>query len=79
MLYSLSQALRVIGIRKYDPRLAEFMDGLKEIHRHSQYEGSPETLKLDRETFKRYVNAVRSNAGSIPHQKRFHVYCCETF
>ncbi|KAL0273652.1 UNVERIFIED_CONTAM: hypothetical protein PYX00_006278 [Menopon gallinae] len=49
-------ALRVIGISKHDPRLSEFMDGLKEIHRSTQYEGSPETLKLDRETFKRVIS-----------------------
>lgn len=48
------QALRSTGLRKTDPRLAEMMDNLREVHKKSGHEGgSPETQKLDRETFKR--------------------------
>jgi len=48
------QALRSTGLRKTDPRLAETMENLREVHRKSGHEGgSPETQKLDRETFKR--------------------------
>lgn len=48
-----SQALRTAGIRMADPRIQEMMDNLKKVHRLSQYEsGSPETQKLNRETFK---------------------------
>ncbi|XP_021929474.1 glutaminase kidney isoform, mitochondrial isoform X3 [Zootermopsis nevadensis] len=51
-------ALRSTGLRKTDPRLAEMMDNLREVHKKSGHEGgSPETQKLDRETFKRVVSA----------------------
>ncbi|PSN58059.1 hypothetical protein C0J52_02050 [Blattella germanica] len=51
-------ALRSTGLRKTDPRLAEMMENLKQVHRKSgQVGGSPETQKLDRETFKSVVSA----------------------
>ena len=44
------------GLRKNDPRLAGILENLRQAHKKSGKEGgSPETLKLDRETFKRYV------------------------
>uniref|UniRef100_A0A1B6CXI9 Glutaminase EF-hand domain-containing protein n=1 Tax=Clastoptera arizonana TaxID=38151 RepID=A0A1B6CXI9_9HEMI len=47
-------ALQVTGLKKTDPRLSDFMDGLKEIHRKSAIEGSsPDTLQLGREEFKK--------------------------
>ncbi|XP_049780661.1 glutaminase liver isoform, mitochondrial-like isoform X2 [Schistocerca cancellata] len=51
-------ALRSTGLRKTDPRLSELMDNLKQVHRKSGMEGgSPETLKLDRETFRSVISA----------------------
>ncbi|XP_069678114.1 glutaminase liver isoform, mitochondrial isoform X3 [Periplaneta americana] len=51
-------ALRSTGLRKTDPRLAEMMENLRDVHRKSGHEGgSPETQKLDRETFKSVVSA----------------------
>lgn len=49
------QALRNSGLRKNDPRLNDFINNLKKVHKNSGSEGgSPETQKLNRETFKRY-------------------------
>jgi glutaminase len=46
-------ALRTTGIRRTDPRITEMMDNLRKVHRTNNYEGgSPETLNLNRETFK---------------------------
>lgn len=51
-------ALQVTGLKKSDPRLSDFTEGLKELHRTSNIEGgSPETLQLDRETFKSVISA----------------------
>lgn len=51
-------ALQVTGLKKSDPRLLDFTDGLRELHRNSNIEGgSPETLQLDRETFKSVISA----------------------
>lgn len=51
-------ALRSTGLRKTDPRLAEMMEKLREVHRKSGHEGgSPETQKLDRETFRSVVSS----------------------
>lgn len=51
-------ALRSTGLRKNDPRLAELLDNLKHVHRKSGMEGgSPETQKLDRETFRSVISA----------------------
>lgn len=48
------QTLRSTGLRKHDPRMTEFMDQLKQIHREKPVEGtSPETQYLDKEGFKR--------------------------
>ncbi|KAJ9586855.1 hypothetical protein L9F63_019537 [Diploptera punctata] len=50
-------ALRSTGLRKTDPRLNEMMHNLRAVHRKSGHEGgSPETQKLDRETFKSVVS-----------------------
>ncbi|XP_077292117.1 glutaminase isoform X2 [Arctopsyche grandis] len=50
-------ALRTTGIRKTDPRLKEVMTNLHKVHRQSGFEGgSPETQKLDRETFKQVIS-----------------------
>ncbi|XP_075225864.1 glutaminase isoform X1 [Lycorma delicatula] len=50
-------ALRNTGLRKNDPRLSEFMENLKKVHKQSGMEGgSPETQKLDRETFRSVIN-----------------------
>uniref|UniRef100_A0A8D8Q4E6 glutaminase n=2 Tax=Cacopsylla melanoneura TaxID=428564 RepID=A0A8D8Q4E6_9HEMI len=48
-------ALRHYGLRKSDPRLAEFMKFLRDHHRKNEDTGSPEMLYLDEETFKRAV------------------------
>jgi glutaminase len=46
-------ALRSTGIRRTDPRIVEMMDNLKKVFKTNNYEGgSPETLNLNRETFK---------------------------
>ena len=46
-------ALRTTGIRRTDPRIIEMMDNLKKVFKTNNYEGgSPETLNLNRETFK---------------------------
>lgn len=46
-------ALRTTGIRRTDPRITETMDNLRKVHRTNNYEGgSPETLNLNRQTFK---------------------------
>lgn len=51
-------ALRSTGLRKNDPRLAEMTENLKKAHKLSGSEtGSPETIKLDRETFKNVISA----------------------
>ncbi|XP_067008657.2 glutaminase liver isoform, mitochondrial isoform X1 [Anabrus simplex] len=51
-------ALRSTGLRKNDPRLNELTENLKEVHRKSGMEGgSPETQKLDRETFRKVISA----------------------
>nr|CAD7195097.1 unnamed protein product [Timema douglasi] len=51
-------ALRSTGLRKNDPRLNELMDNLREIHRNSNSDGgSPETQKLDRDTFRSVISA----------------------
>ncbi|XP_014256097.1 glutaminase kidney isoform, mitochondrial-like isoform X2 [Cimex lectularius] len=51
-------ALSHTGLRKNDPRLAGFMENLRETHKESGREGgSPETQKLDRNTFKRTISA----------------------
>ncbi|XP_018917605.1 glutaminase kidney isoform, mitochondrial isoform X2 [Bemisia tabaci] len=45
-------ALRTTGLRKNDPRLRNLMDNLRKANSSLKNEGgSPETLKLDRETF----------------------------
>ncbi|XP_049692474.2 glutaminase liver isoform, mitochondrial isoform X1 [Helicoverpa armigera] len=44
-------ALRTTGIRKNDARVKDIMQNLYIVHRDSNFEGTPETLKLDRETF----------------------------
>ncbi|XP_046384449.1 glutaminase liver isoform, mitochondrial-like isoform X2 [Ischnura elegans] len=50
-------ALRSTGLRKNDPRLAEMTSNLKKAHKLSGSEtGSPETIKLDRETFKSVIS-----------------------
>lgn len=47
--------MRNSGLRKNDPRLNDFINNLKKVHKNSGSEGgSPETQKLNRETFKRY-------------------------
>ncbi|CAB3362899.1 Hypothetical predicted protein [Cloeon dipterum] len=49
-------ALRSTGLRRNDPRLAEMTDNLRKVHKESGYEGgSPETQKLNRETFKTVI------------------------
>ncbi|KAJ2947941.1 hypothetical protein O0L34_g9734 [Tuta absoluta] len=49
-------ALRTTGIRKNDPRVKEVMHNLYKVHKESNCEGgSPETLKLDRKTFKEVI------------------------
>ncbi|KAG7310587.1 hypothetical protein JYU34_003380 [Plutella xylostella] len=48
-------ALRTTGIRKNDPRLKDVMLNLYNVHKKSNFEGSPETLKLDRKTFKEVI------------------------
>ncbi|XP_039757482.1 glutaminase liver isoform, mitochondrial isoform X1 [Pararge aegeria] len=49
-------ALRTTGIRKNDPRVKEVMHNLYKVHKESNFEGgSPETLKLDRKTFKEVI------------------------
>ncbi|XP_054267441.1 glutaminase liver isoform, mitochondrial isoform X2 [Macrosteles quadrilineatus] len=51
-------ALRNSGLRKNDPRLHDFADHLKKVHFKSGSEGgSPETQKLNRETFKSVVSS----------------------
>ncbi|KAL1115787.1 hypothetical protein AAG570_006077 [Ranatra chinensis] len=51
-------ALRTTGLRKNDPRLAGIMENLRIVHKKSGKEGgSPETQKLDRETFKSVISA----------------------
>lgn len=51
-------ALRSTGLRRTDPRLVEMMENLRTVHKRSGHEGgSPETQKLDRETFKSVVSA----------------------
>ncbi|KAE8751564.1 hypothetical protein FOCC_FOCC001811 [Frankliniella occidentalis] len=51
-------ALRQTGLRKNDPRLFELSEKLRAVHRQSGYEGgSPETQKLDRETFRSVIQA----------------------
>lgn len=46
-------ALRSTGIRRTDPRIVEMMENLKKVFKTNNYEGgSPETLNLNRETFK---------------------------
>jgi len=46
-------ALRATGIRRTDPRIVEMMENLKKVFKTNNYEGgSPETLNLNRETFK---------------------------
>ncbi|XP_045448598.1 glutaminase liver isoform, mitochondrial isoform X1 [Melitaea cinxia] len=50
-------ALRTTGIRKNDPRVKEVMQNLYKVHKESNFEsGSPETLKLDRKTFKEVIS-----------------------
>ena len=50
------QALRTTGIRKNDSRVKEVMHNLYKVHKESNFEGgSPETLKLDRKTFKEVI------------------------
>lgn len=49
-------ALRTSGIRMNDLRIKEMMENLRKVHRLSNSEGgTPETQKLNRETFKSYV------------------------
>ncbi|KAL7046342.1 hypothetical protein ACKWTF_002544 [Chironomus riparius] len=49
-------ALRTTGIRRTDPRIVEMMDNLKKVFKTNNYEGgSPETLNLNRETFKAVI------------------------
>lgn len=50
-------ALRATGIRKNDPRVKEVMQNLYKVHTNSNFEsgGSPETLKLDKKTFKEVI------------------------
>ncbi|XP_065344178.1 glutaminase liver isoform, mitochondrial-like isoform X1 [Cloeon dipterum] len=49
-------ALRSTGLRRNDPRLAEMTDNLRKVHKESGYEGgSPETQKLNRDTFKTVI------------------------
>uniref|UniRef100_A0A2A4JVF2 glutaminase n=1 Tax=Heliothis virescens TaxID=7102 RepID=A0A2A4JVF2_HELVI len=45
-------ALKITGIRKSDIRVKEIIQNLYGVHRDSDFEGTPETLKLDRKTFK---------------------------
>lgn len=46
-------ALRTSGIRMNDLRIKEMMENLRKVHRLSNSEGgTPETQKLNRETFK---------------------------
>lgn len=46
-------ALRTFGLRMSDPRLKELRENLRTVHRTAgKLEGSPETMKLNRETFK---------------------------
>ncbi|XP_046384446.1 glutaminase liver isoform, mitochondrial-like [Ischnura elegans] len=50
-------ALKSTGLRKSDPRLAEMIENLKMTHKLLGSEaGSPETMKLDRESFKNVVS-----------------------
>lgn len=52
------KALRQTGLRKNDPRLSELSENLRALHHKSGYEGgSPETQKLDRETFRQVIQA----------------------
>ncbi|PZC75185.1 hypothetical protein B5X24_HaOG206600 [Helicoverpa armigera] len=48
-------ALRTTGIRKNDARVKDIMQNLYIVHRDSNFEGTPETLKLDRETFNEVI------------------------
>ncbi|CAH2989306.1 unnamed protein product [Chilo suppressalis] len=49
-------ALRTTGIRKNDARVKEVMHNLYKVHKEQNFEGgSPETLKLDRKTFKEVI------------------------
>ncbi|XP_070499786.1 glutaminase liver isoform, mitochondrial isoform X2 [Chironomus tepperi] len=49
-------ALRTTGIRRTDPRIIEMMENLKKVFKTNNYEGgSPETLNLNRETFKAVI------------------------
>jgi hypothetical protein len=64
------QALRSTGLRKTDPRLAEMMQNLREVHKQSGHEGgSPETQKLDRETFKRLDRNWGCNSNFMTLQR----------
>lgn len=52
-IFSVVQAMRTCGIRMTDFRIKEMMENLRKVHRLSHFEGgSPETQKLNRETFK---------------------------
>ncbi|KAL0851088.1 hypothetical protein ABMA28_006961 [Loxostege sticticalis] len=49
-------ALRTTGIRKNDSRVKEVMHNLYKVHKEQNFEGgTPETLKLDRKTFKEVI------------------------
>lgn len=49
----IQKALRTSGIRMNDLRIKEMMENLRKVHRLSNSEGgTPETQKLNRDTFK---------------------------
>lgn len=55
-LTCIPQALRTTGIRKNDPRIQEVIHNLYKVHKERNIDGgSPETLKLDRNTFKEVI------------------------
>ncbi|UYV77043.1 GLS [Cordylochernes scorpioides] len=49
------QGLYEAGLKKSDPRLAEMMNNLRAVYKEQNRVGSPESLKLDFDTFKRVV------------------------
>ncbi|CAH1406566.1 unnamed protein product [Nezara viridula] len=53
---TLQTGLRSTGLRKTDPRLANLIENLNRVHKEMGGEGSCETAKLDRETFRRAIS-----------------------
>ncbi|XP_067122365.1 glutaminase liver isoform, mitochondrial [Centruroides vittatus] len=57
------------GLKKNDPRLKEMMSKLRCVHKETQSVGSPESLNLDRETFK---SVIKENIVLISRAFRNH-------